>query len=63
MKRIFALFLSFAVLFSCLSVTASAMFDPSPVYDVKAQSAYVVTLTPTSSSTKKTARNRCPPGA
>ena len=42
MKRIFALFLSFAVLFSCLSVTASAMFDPSPVYDVKAQSAYVV---------------------
>ena len=41
MKRI-ALFLSFAVLFSCLSVTASAMFDPSPVYDVKAQSAYVV---------------------
>ena len=42
MKRIFALFLSFAVLFSCLSVTAGAMFDPSPVYDVKAQSAYVV---------------------
>ena len=42
MKRIFALFLSFVVLFSCLSVTASAMFDPSPVYDVKAQSAYVV---------------------
>ena len=42
MKRIFALFLSFAVLFSCLSVTASAMFDPSPVYDVKAQSAYIV---------------------
>ena len=42
MKRIFALFLSFAFLFSCLSVTAGAMFDPSPVYDVKAQSAYVV---------------------
>ena len=42
MKRIFALFLSFAFLFSCLSVTASAMFDPSPVYDIKAQSAYVV---------------------
>ena len=35
MKRIFALFLSFAFLFSCLSVTASAMFDPSPVYDVQ----------------------------
>ena len=61
MKRIFALFLSFAILFSCLSVTAGAMFDPSPVYEVKAQSAY--TRTPTSSSTKKTARNRCPPGA
>ena len=30
MKRIFALFLSFAVLFSCLSVTADAMFDPQP---------------------------------
>ena len=44
MKRIFALFLSFSVLFSCLSVTAGAMFDPSPVYDVKAQSAYVVNL-------------------
>ena len=43
MKRIFALFLSFAVLFSCLSVTAGAMFDPSPVYDVKAQSAWALT--------------------
>ena len=42
MKRIFALFLSLAVLFSCLSITAGAMFDPSPVYTVKAQSAYIV---------------------
>ena len=42
MKRIAAFFLSLAVLFSCLSITAGAMFDPSPVYDVKAQSAYVV---------------------
>ena len=42
MKRIFALFLSLAVLFSCLAVTAGAMFDPSTVYDVKAQSAYIV---------------------
>ena len=38
MKRIFALFLSLAVLFSCLAVTAGAMFDPSPVYEVQAKS-------------------------
>lgn len=42
MKRIFALLLSLAVLFSRLAVTAGAMFDPSTVYDVKAQSAYIV---------------------
>ena len=42
MKRIAALFLSLAVLFSFLAVSASAMFDPSPVYEVKAQSAYIV---------------------
>ena len=42
MKRIFALLLSLAVLFSCLAVTAGAMFDPSTVYDVKARSAYIV---------------------
>ncbi len=42
MKRIFAFFLSLAVLFSCLSITAGAIFDPSPVYTVKAQSAYIV---------------------
>ena len=42
MKRIFALLLSLAVLFSCLAVTAGAMYDPSTVYDVKAQSAYIV---------------------
>ena len=42
MKRIFALFLSFAVLFSCLSVTAGAMFDPSLFYEVQARSAYIV---------------------
>ena len=42
MKRIFALLLSLAVLFSCLAVTAGAMVDPSTVYDVKAQSAYIV---------------------
>ena len=44
MKRIFALLLSLAVLFSCLAVTAGAMFDPSTVYDVKAQSAYIVVI-------------------
>ena len=42
MKRIFALLLSLCVLFGCLSVTAGAMFDPSPVYDVQAKSAYIV---------------------
>ena len=42
MKRIAALFLSLAVLFSFLAVSASAMFDPSPVYEVRAQSAYIV---------------------
>ena len=42
MKRIFALFLSFAVLFSCLVLPAGAMFDPTPVYQVQAQSAYIV---------------------
>ena len=42
MKRIAAFLLTLACLFSCLSVPAFAMFDPSPVYDVKARSAYVV---------------------
>ena len=42
MKRIFALVLSFAVLFSCLLLPAGAMFDPTPVYQVQAQSAYIV---------------------
>ena len=42
MKRIFALVLSFAVLFSCLVLPAGAMFDPTPVYQVQAQSAYIV---------------------
>ena len=39
MKRIFALILSFALLLSCLVLPAGAMFDPSPVYQVQAQSA------------------------
>ena len=42
MKRIFALVLSFALLLGCFIVPASAMFDPSPVYQVQAQSAYIV---------------------
>ena len=42
MKRIFALFLSLAVLFGCLVMPAGAMFDPTPVYQVQAQSAYIV---------------------
>ena len=42
MKRLFAFFLSLSVLFSCLAMTANAMFDPSPVYEVQARSAYIV---------------------
>ena len=42
MKRIFALILSFAVLFSCLVLPAGAMFDPTPVYQVQVKSAYIV---------------------
>ena len=42
MKRIFALILSFALLLSCLVLPAGAMFDPSPIYQVQAQSAYIV---------------------
>lgn len=42
MKRVFALILSLAVVFSCLCVTAGAMYDPSPVYEVQASSAYIV---------------------
>ena len=42
MKRIFALILSLSVLFSCLVLPAGAMFDPTPVYQVQAQSAYIV---------------------
>ena len=42
MKRIFALILSFAVLFSCLVLPAGAMFDPTPIYQVQAKSAYIV---------------------
>ena len=39
MKRIAAFLLTLACLFSCLSIPAFAMFDPSPGYDGKAQSA------------------------
>lgn len=63
MKRIFALLLSLAVLFSCLAVTAGAMFDPSTVYDVKAQSAYIVNTDTNIIVYEKTARSRCLPGA
>lgn len=42
MKRVFALILSLAVVFSCLGVTAGAMYDPSPAYEVQASSAYIV---------------------
>ena len=42
MKRIFALVLSFVFLLSCLVLPAGAMFDPSPVYQVQAASAYIV---------------------
>ena len=42
MKRIFALVLLFVFLLSCLVLPAGAMFDPSPVYQVQAASAYIV---------------------
>ena len=42
MKRIFALVLSLVFLLSCLVLPAGAMFDPSPVYQVQAASAYIV---------------------
>lgn len=42
MKRVFALILSLTVVLSCLGVTAGAMYDPSPVYEVQASSAYIV---------------------
>ena len=42
MKRIFALVLSFVLLLGCFVMPASAMFDPTPVYQVQAQSAYIV---------------------
>ena len=42
MKRIFALVLSFGILFCCLVLPAGAMFDPTPTYQVQAQSAYIV---------------------
>ena len=43
MKRIFAVFLSFALLLGCCALPAGAVgFDPSPVYEVQAASAYVV---------------------
>ena len=42
MKRIFALVLSLVFLLSCLVLPAAAMFDPSPVYQVQAASAYIV---------------------
>lgn len=42
MKRLFALFLSTVFLLGCLIMPASALFDPTPVYQVQAQSAYIV---------------------
>ena len=42
MKRLFMLFLALTLLVCCLAAPAGAMFDPSPVYEVKASSAYIV---------------------
>ena len=42
MKRIFALLVTLAVAVGCLAAPASALFDPSPVYEVQAASAYIV---------------------
>ena len=42
MKRLLALLLTLALTAGCLAAPAGAMFDPSPVYDVQAASAYIV---------------------
>ena len=42
MKRLFTLFFAVVLTVSCFVMPASAMFDPSPVYEVQAPSAYIV---------------------
>ena len=42
MKRLFTLFFAVVLTISCFVMPASAMFDPSPVYEVQAPSAYIV---------------------
>ena len=42
MKRLLAMLLTLALTAGCLAAPAGAMFDPSPVYDVQAASAYIV---------------------
>src|SRR5699024_12611661 len=42
MNRLFASLLTLALSVGCVAMPAGAIFDPSPVYDVKAQSAYIV---------------------
>ena len=42
MKRLFTLFFAAVLTVSCFVMPASAMFDPSPVYEVQAPSAYIV---------------------
>lgn len=42
MKRLFTLFSALILTVSCFVMPASALFDPSPVYEVQAQSAYIV---------------------
>ena len=42
MNRLFTLFSALILTVSCFVMPASALFDPSPVYEVQAQSAYIV---------------------
>ena len=42
MKRLFTLFFAVVLTVSCFVMPASAIFDPSPVYEVQAPSAYIV---------------------
>ncbi len=42
MKRLFALIFTLTLTVACLAVPAGAIFDPSPVYEVQAASAYIV---------------------
>ena len=63
MKRLFALLLTLALVVGCLAAPAGAIFDPSPLYEVKAQSAYIVNTDTNIILYEKDSTARCPPAA